>query len=87
MDFLNADLIMEYGSALLKHNFTQMSLAFTLAAWLHRGWVKKDIKGYFLSLTTSIDNVADKVGGEMTAMKKDIQNLHERIDKYLGGQK
>jgi hypothetical protein len=77
---VDADTVVSFLGDAFKADFTKMTLAFTVAAWLHRSWVKKDIKSYFNALTAAIDNVADKVSGEMVSMKKDMLNIATRVE-------
>ncbi len=89
LNSVDADMVTSLLGDAFKTDFTKMTMAFTVAAWFHRSWVKKDIKTYFNALTAAIDNVADKVSGEMVSIKKDILNINSRVEalEKLGGKK
>lgn len=94
MDFLysilssvDSDTVGTWAEKFLGHQFTQMTLAFTIANWLNSRKVKQEIKIAFASLVTAIDNVAAKVTNEMTGIKKEIHALTERVDKIEGVKK
>jgi flagellar capping protein FliD len=61
-------------SATAENQITQAGFFFTLAAWIHSGRVKKEIKSNFEALTTAINQVAD-------AFKEDLKSHKERLDK------
>lgn len=44
---------------------TQAGFFFTLAAWLHAGRVKKEIKDNFLILTDALNNLGDALRNEL----------------------
>lgn len=81
---LDPDLLMHFGERVLSHNFTQMTIAFTLAAFIHSAKMKKEINLAFSGLTDAINNVANKVTAEMTNIKTEIHNLTDRVDKIEG---
>lgn len=80
LNFVDPELVKSWAMDTLKTDFAKMTMAFTIAAWLHRGWVKKDIKSYFNALTAAIDNVAEKVGTEVSSVKKDIAKITTRVE-------
>ncbi len=51
----------------------QTGFFFTLAAWLHSGRMKKEIKANFEALTTAINQVA-------AAFREDLQRHGDRLD-------
>lgn len=53
-----------------------MTLAFIIAARLHRKWIKQDI----VSLTDAINNVAKTVSQGLALHSKRIDELTERVD-------
>lgn len=93
MDLLalfDPEFITGWAEKLFSHQFTQMTMAFMAASWLHSGRVKKEIKAAFAGLTDAIDNVADKVTNELAGIKGEIKHLDGRveyIEKTLGGNK
>lgn len=79
LNFLDPEMVRDWAQGALSHQFTQMTIAFTVANWLHSGRLKKEIKAAFLSLTDSIDNVASKVTNEMSGIQTQIKVLNERV--------
>ncbi len=87
---LSPDVIQDWAQKAMSHQFTQMTIAFMAASWLHSGRVKKEIKQAFVGLTDAIDNVANKVTNELAGIKKEIHGLDERvvhIEETIGGKK
>lgn len=84
MDFLfnlvDPTIFEAWAQDALSHQFTQMTIAFALAAWIHGNKVKKEIKLAFKGLTSSIDNIAIKMTHEMAGIKREIHILNERVD-------
>ncbi len=75
MDFvslLDPDLITKYLSATLAADLTHQIFLFSLAAWIHSGRVKKEIRAQFSTLTNAIHGVENKLGPA-------IQHLDFRI--------
>ncbi len=75
MDFislLDPELIKNYLGAAIAADFTHQVFLFSLAAWIHSGRVKKEIKEQFSSLTDAIHGVENKLGPA-------IQHLDFRI--------
>jgi hypothetical protein len=56
----------------LSHQVTQFTIAFSIAAWLHSGRVKKEIKNQLSGIATSLDDVAK-------ALRQDLQAQSTRI--------
>jgi len=73
-------VIVNYLSDALQSEVFKMTLAFMLAARLHRGWVKKDMAEQFGRITESIDNVAEK-------MRLGFENHEARISALEKGKK
>jgi hypothetical protein len=57
----------------------QAGFFFTMAAWLHAGQVKKEIRKNFEALTTSIDKVADAFREDLKAQGERLDNLALRV--------
>lgn len=68
VDFIHADV-------------AKMTLAFAIAAWFHRGWVKKDMKEQFGLLRESIDHVADAMGKRMDGLDRRVDHLEDKINE------
>lgn len=78
---LENDLFFNWIGDLMHAEVSKMTLAFIVAARLHRGWVKKDMEVQFLTITSAIDNVADKVAKGLELHSKRIDELHDRVAK------
>lgn len=66
-----------FGSA-IQEKAIQFGAAFTFAAWIHSGRVKKEISSLGAGIITSVNAVAD-------ALKQDLQKQSERMDKIDNG--
>lgn len=77
--FLDPELLMSLGEKFFSHQFTQMTLAFTLASFIHSSRVKKEIKLAFVSLTDSIMSVGKTVGDEVNGVKVEVSKLNARV--------
>jgi len=64
-------------SELLSAEVTKMTIAFMIAARLHRQWVKKDMTEQFGRVTEAINNVADKLTLDLRNHESRIQALEE----------
>lgn len=65
--------VMSMFSETANSQIAQAGFFFTIAAWLHAGRVKKEIKENFATLTTAINHVAE-------AFKEDLKRHGERLD-------
>ncbi len=84
---IDPTMVGHWAEQLFGHQFTQMTLAFLAASWLHSGRVKKEIKIAFISLTAAIDNVANKVTNELSGIKTEIHDIRGRVEKLEGDTK
>jgi len=57
----------------------QAGFFFTIAAWLHAGRVKKEIKSNFETLTTAINKVADAFREDLKVQREMLDNLKTRV--------
>lgn len=73
--------LFEMGSQFVQSEVTRMTIAFVIAARLHRGWVKKDMKEQFSIITKSIDNLGKVIGDGLELHSKRIDELTVRVDK------
>lgn len=58
----------------------QAGFFFTLAAWLHAGRVKKEIRTNFESLTVAITQVAEAFRSDLKAHGQRLDNLANRVE-------
>lgn len=70
MDWLTQDSVMAFLGDALSKQITQFTVAFSLAAWLHAGRVKKEIKAQFEAL--------------ISVIKQDLNLQAERLGKLEG---
>ena len=73
------DAISKLFSEATQNQITQAGFCFTLAAWLHAGRVKKEIRENFAALTESIDKVALAFRDDLKAHAARLDNLSERV--------
>lgn len=66
------DLYLGLLSHAFSHQVTQFGLAFTVAAWLHGGRVKREIRLMGGEIGGAFNNLAE-------ALKNDLKNLNERV--------
>ena len=85
----------QYLSAAASHQFTQMTLTFTFAAWVHQAGVRKEIASQMTGMKASIDGVAaalrldlaeqkkvsDKIVESVTELQSDMGEVKGRIQK------
>ncbi len=69
--------IMQIMSDTANSKIAQAGFFFTIAAWLHSGRVKKEIKLNFVALTEAINNVAN-------SFREDLAKHGERLDNLAG---
>lgn len=55
------------------------TIAFLIAAYLHRGWVKKDMAEHFKKLTESIEHVAKAMSSRMDGIDRRVETLETRV--------
>lgn len=72
MDWLDLDIIKNLFGDAISSQVTQFTIAFTLAAYIHAGRVKKEIKAQFSHLT-------DVIGELGAALRQDLNTHSERI--------
>ena len=70
----NIETLTSFMSKGMQSQFAQMSFAFTLAAWVHSGRVKKEIKSNFDGLTSAINAVADAFRKDLEAQSHVLQD-------------
>lgn len=75
---VNPDGLTDLLSEAFSHQITQFSIAFSIAAWIHSGRVKKEIRNQFENIVGSIDNVA-------SALKQDLAAQGARIISVENG--
>lgn len=76
----NSSWLGEQFSGLLQSEVMKMTVAFMIAARLHRGWVRKDMAEQFSKITDSIDKVAERVSTGLALHSIRIDELNSRVD-------
>lgn len=67
-----------------QNKFTQDCFIFSLAAAIHSGRMKKEIRASFESLSLSIDKVAEAFRADLEVHGKKLDNLAERVTSLEG---
>lgn len=79
LDLVGAFGLTEWLTSLLQHEVTKMTIAFMIAARLHRKWVKKDMAEQFSKITASIDKLSDRLAEDLGSHSKRIDDLSLRV--------
>lgn len=75
----NADAVVKLLSETAQSQLAQAGFFFTIAAWLHSGRVKKEIRENFSALTQAIDNVANAFREDLKLQGARLDNLASRV--------
>lgn len=70
--------VIDFFSQALAHQVTQWTIAFTIAAWVHSGRVKREIKDQMSGLSLAITDLGQ-------ALRQDLTSQSERIGKIENG--
>ncbi len=62
-----------------QNQIAQAGFFFAMAAWIHSGRVKKEIKANFEILTNAINNVADSLREDLRSQSGQINNLSGHV--------
>ncbi len=76
----------DWATELFKTDIAKMTIAFTIAAHMHRRWVKKDVSEQFTKIVGAIDNVALTVSKDLAAHSARldrVENVVTKIDARL----
>ena len=68
-------------SAGLSHDVTKWTIAFCIAAWIHSGRVKKEIKTQFGTIVESINSLGTALRNDLNSQNKKIDDLAGRVDQ------
>lgn len=77
-DLTQEQIKLFFGEA-ASNQIAQAGFFFTIAAWLHSGRVKKEIKENFSSLTKAINDVASAFREDLKAHSEQLKNLSSRV--------
>lgn len=70
---LDPEAFMRHLSDTAANQVAQYGSFFTLAAWIHAGQVKREIRSQFEIVTIAINNVAD-------VLRQDLDKLNSRVE-------
>lgn len=73
------ELIQKFFGEAASNQIAQTGFFFTVAAWLHSGRVKKEIRENFSILTDAINNVADSFKEDLKKHSNELANLSLRV--------
>lgn len=74
------DVLQSFLSEAAQSEISKSGFFFIIAAWLHSGRMKKEIKLNFEHLTTAITSVADALRADMKIHRDRIDNLAKRVE-------
>jgi hypothetical protein len=85
----NLDLspLVNGASKILESDVSRMTTAFLIAAYLHRGWVKKDMSEQFSKLTEAIEHVAVVMSKRMDGLDERVVRLEDKISNKVNATK
>lgn len=78
-DLLSQVGVTEWARELLHTDVAKMTIAFTVAAQLHRRWVRKDVTFQFEKVTAAINNVADTVSKGFQAHTQRFEKIEASV--------
>lgn len=85
---INPDWVSSFLNEALQLQVTQFGIAFTLAAWIHAGRVKKEIKfqveAMTSAMTEAINNVAVTLRQDLSAHAERITRVEDIVFKNTG---
>lgn len=76
---VNPEGVLDFLNEALKHQVVSFTVAFSLAAWIHSGRVKKEIKNQFESLVTAITGLGEKLENRIENVEEDIKKIKHVI--------
>jgi hypothetical protein len=77
---IDHEIIKSFFGEAAGNQMAQAGFFFTMAAWIHAGRVKKEIKSNFLGLTTALNNIADSFREDLKKHSERLDNLSSRIE-------
>lgn len=84
MDFLlslvQGDFVFTWLGEVFQSEVAKMTIAFMVAARLHRQWVKKDMAEFRDAITKSLDHVADALSRRMDEFDRRLSQVEEFSD-------
>lgn len=74
---LDPEYFLKFFGAALNNQIAQAGIAFTFAAWIHSGRVKKEISSQFTYVTEAINNVATALRQDLAAHAVQISEIKD----------
>ncbi len=78
---LDPNTIVQHMSMVAQSQIAQTGFFFTLAAWLHAGRVKKEIKESFTSLTLALNDLSAALRQELKIHSEELADHANKLDK------
>lgn len=79
MEWLNQDTVTAFLGAALASQVTQFGIAFSFAAFIHAGRMRKEIAAQVGPLTAAVNNLASALRQDLSAQSKRIDNVESRV--------
>lgn len=76
--YLEPEQVFGLFSAALQSQVTQFGIAFSMAAWIHSGRMKKEIANQLSGITAALNNLGE-------ALRQDLKIQSDRIEKVENG--
>jgi hypothetical protein len=84
---MDLDTIQTFLGAALTHQVTQFTFAFSIAAFIHSGRMKKEIASQVSGITASIDGVTKALKDEILNQNSRIGSIEKRVEILEKGDK
>ncbi len=78
INLIGSDFLVDIAKDSMRSDIAHMTIAFIIAAALHRSWVRKDITEQFSLITKSIDNLTSVMGTRIDNLDHRINRLEDR---------
>lgn len=76
---MDLDALSSFLSVALQSQITQFGIAFSAAAWIHSGRVKKEIKTSFAGLSDAISELGVALREDLRSQAKRIENVEDGV--------
>lgn len=77
----DSETVMAMLGSAFQEKVVQAGAAFTIAAWLHSGRVKKEINTMSVGIISSVDNVAKALRQDLEVQSKRMDHIEDGISK------
>lgn len=76
---MEVDALISLFSSAAQSQIAQMGFFFTLAAWLHSGRVKKEIRANFDGFSLALDKVVGSIREDLKCQDEVLDNIKTRV--------